>query len=253
MNADNAVIVHEAQPPAVAVTPMAMLQIAVEKGASVEQLERLMALQERYEANEAKKEFVAALAKFKENPPEILKNIKVSFGNTKYSHAGLDQASDKIGAALAEVGISHTWEVQQDGPKIKVTCILTHSRGHSERVSMEGSADTSGSKSANQAIASTTSFFQRYTLLMAVGVAPKNVDDDGRGGGGGPKAMDPRTKADFEGQIAALAKPKEADALWQTIAAECTKCGDIAAYDELKKALAAKVKELKAAENKGPL
>lgn len=226
-------------------TPMSILQLAVEKGASVDQLERLLSLQERYEANEAKKEFVAALAKFKESPPEILKNIKVSFGNTKYSHAGLDQASDKIGAALAEVGISHTWEVQQDGQKIKVTCILTHSRGHSERVSMEGAADTTGSKSANQAIASTTSFFQRYTLLMAVGVAPKNVDDDGRGGGGGPRAMDPRTRADFDGQIAALTKPKEAEALWQTIAAECSKCGDISAYDELKKSLAAKVKALK--------
>lgn len=245
MTSENAVVVHNVQPQtAVAVTPMAMLQLAVEKGASVEQLERLMALQERYEANEAKKEFVAALAKFKENPPEIIKNIKVSFGNTKYNHAGLDQASDKIGAALSVVGLSHTWEVQQDGPKIKVTCILTHSRGHSERVSMEGSADTSGSKSANQAIASTVSFFQRYTLLMAVGVAPKNVDDDGRGGAG-PKEMNARAKTEFEAQIAALAKPKEAEALWQTIAAECTKCGDIAAYDELKKALAKKVKDLK--------
>lgn len=252
MNEATAVVTREPAPMPVAVTPMAMLQLAVEKGASVEQLERLMALQERYEANEAKKEFVAALAKFKENPPEILKNIKVSFGNTKYSHAGLDQASDKIGAALAEVGISHTWEVQQDGPKIKVTCILTHSRGHSERVSMEGGADTSGSKSANQAIASTTSFFQRYTLLMSVGVAPKNVDDDGRGGTG-PREMDAKIKGDFEAQIAALAKPKEADALWQTIATECTKCGDIATYDELKKALAVKVKELKAAEPKGAL
>ena len=242
----NAVIIQDPPQTAVqAVTPMAMLQIAVEKGASVEQLERLMALQERYEANEAKKEFVAALSAFKANPPEIIKNIKVSFGNTKYNHAGLDQASDKIGAALSAVGLSHTWDVQQDGPKIKVSCILTHSRGHSERVSMEGSADTSGSKSANQAIASTVSFFQRYTLLMAVGVAPKNVDDDARGGAG-PKEMDARTKGEFEAQITALAKPKEAEALWQTIAAECTKCGDIAAYDELKKALAARVKALKA-------
>lgn len=235
------------QPQAVAVTPMQMLQLAVEKGASVEQLERLMALQERYEANEAKKEFVAALAKFKENPPEIIKNIKVSFGNTKYSHAGLDQASDKIGAALSAVGLSHTWEVQQDGAKIKVTCILTHSRGHSERVSMEGAADTSGSKSQNQAIASTTSFFQRYTLLMAVGVAPKNVDDDARGGVTAHE-IDPRTKADYAAQIEALTDMKHAEALWQEIASACTKAGDVPNYDELKLAMAAKRKALKAAE-----
>lgn len=236
----------------VAVTPMAMLAMAVEKGASVEQLERLMALQERYEANEAKKEFVAALAKFKENPPEIIKNIKVSFGNTKYSHAGLDQASDKIGAALSAVGLSHTWEVQQDGAKIKVTCILTHSRGHSERVSMEGASDTSGSKSQNQAIASTTSFFQRYTLLMAVGVAPKNVDDDGRGGVG-PRELPTDIKTKYEAEIEACEKMKEAEALWQTIAANCTKVGDVVAYEDLKLLMAAKRKAIKAAETKGAI
>ena len=245
---NQAILVKE-EPQHPSVTPMGMLQIAVERGASVEQLERRMALQERYEANEAKKEFVAALAKFKENPPEIIKNIRVAFGNTKYNHAGLDQASDKIGAALSSVGLSHTWEAQQDGAKIKVTCILTHSRGHSERVSMEGSADTTGSKSANQAIASTVSFFQRYTLLMAVGVAPKNVDDDGRGGVGAHE-LDGRIKDDYLKQIAALADKKHAEALWQTIASDCSKSGDVAAYEELKKAVAAKVKTLNAAPSK---
>ena len=185
-----------------------------------------------------------------EPPPEIIKNIKVSFGNTKYSHAGLDQASDKIGAALSAVGLSHTWEVQQEGAKIKVTCILTHSRGHSERVSMEGSADTSGSKSQNQAIASTTSFFQRYTLLMAVGVAPKNVDDDGRGGVG-PRELPANIKTGYEAEIAACEKMKEAEALWTKIATECTKAGDVVAYEELKLLMAAKRKALKAAEGKG--
>ena len=236
---------------AVAPTPMMMLQMAVQQGASVEQLERLMALQERYETNEAKKEFVAALAKFKENPPEIIKNIKVSFGNTKYSHAGLDQASDKIGAALSTVGISHTWEVLQ-GERIKVSCILTHMRGHSERVAMEGMADTSGSKSALQAIASAISFMQRYTLLMAVGVAPKNVDDDGRGGVG-PRELPTDIKTKYEAEIEGCEKMKEAEALWQTIAANCTKVGDVVAYEDLKLLMAAKRKALKAAETKGAI
>ncbi len=83
---------------------------------------------------------------------------------------------------------------------------------------------------------------------MAVGVAPKNVDDDGKGGGGGPRELDPRVKADFEAKIAAITKPKEAEALWADIAAETHKAGDIPAHEELKKALAAKVKALKATE-----
>ena len=224
------------------VTPMSMLQLALSKGASIEQMQQLMDLQERHERNEARKAFVIALAKFKANPPEIIKNIKVAFGTTKYAHAGLDQASEKIGAALAGVGISHTWDIQQ-AEKIKVTCILTHILGHSERVSMEGMADTSGSKNPLQAIASAISFMQRYTLFMASGVAPKNADDDGRGGVN-THEMDPRAKADFAAAIDALADKKSAETLWAKIADACTKSGDVNAYAELKTLMTAKVKKL---------
>ena len=50
----------EAEPtalPAQAVTPMQMLQIAVEQGADLDRLEKLMDMQERWEANEARKAF----------------------------------------------------------------------------------------------------------------------------------------------------------------------------------------------------
>ena len=94
-----AVVVRDQPSTAVAVTPMAMLQLAVEKGASVEQLERLMALQERYEANEAKKEFVAAMTQFKEHPLVIEKNKLVDFTGTSgkrthYRHATLANVCD---------------------------------------------------------------------------------------------------------------------------------------------------------------
>ena len=96
-----AAVVRDQPSTAVAVTPMAMLQLAVEKGASVEQLERLMALQERYEANEAKKEFVIAMTAFKEHPLVIEKNKLVDFtGNsgkrTHYKHATLANVCDTI-------------------------------------------------------------------------------------------------------------------------------------------------------------
>ena len=251
-----AVVVKEPQAvAAVAPTPMMMLQMAVQQGASVEQLERLMALQERYEANEAKKEFVAAMTKFKESPAVIEKNKTVDFtsqkGRTHYKHATLANVCDAIGPELSKVGISHRWETEQlEGGAIKVTCILTHARGHSEKVWLQASRDESGNKNNIQAVGSTVTYLQRYTLLAATGMAVADQrDDDGRGGE--VHAMNGDTKDAFVARIAALAKAKEADALWQEIAAACTKSGDVATYDELKKALAAKVKELKANESKG--
>ena len=242
-----AVVVREPQ----AVTPMAMLQLAVEKGASVEQLERLMALQERYEANEAKKEFVAAMTRFKENPKVIEKNATVDFssqkGRTHYKHATLANVCDVIGPALSEVGISHRWETEQlpEGGMIRVTCILTHARGHSERVWLQAGRDESGNKNNIQAVGSTVTYLQRYTLLAATGMAVADQrDDDGKGGAS--HTMDDSVKADFLAAIEALADKKASESLWQTIAAACTKSGDVATYDELKKAMTAKVKAINA-------
>ena len=233
-----------AEPRAVAVTPMAMLQLAFERGATVEQLAQLMAMQERWEANEARKAYTQAFTQFKSAPPAILKNAHVSFGKTQYSHATLDAVCDAIIPALSAVGISHRWEYEQPDVKtMRVTCILTHALGHSERNPMSGPVDESGSKNPIQAIGSTTHYLERYSLLGAVGLTTKGADDDGRGGAG-VHEMDERGKADFLAQIAVLADRKAAEVLWQHIAQECTKVGDVAAYAELKAALAAKVKTL---------
>jgi len=161
------------------VSPLGMVQLAVAKGAGIEVIERLMALAERWQANEAKRAYDAAMAEFKSHPPRIAKNKEVSFGNTHYSHATLDEVCDKITAALSKVGISHKWDTEQKDGKITVTCVLTHSAGHSERTPLEAAADTSGSKNAIQAIGSAVTYLQRYTLLAATGLAVAGSDNDG--------------------------------------------------------------------------
>jgi hypothetical protein len=176
--------VHREQPAAVTeMTPRGLLALAVQQNADLDKLERLMALQERWEANEARKAYVGAMAAFKANPPSLTKNKHVAFGNTKYDHATLDHVTDTIGAALHGHGLSHRWEVDQIEGKIKVACVLTHVLGHSERVTMEAPADTSGQKNSIQAIGSTVTYLQRYTLLAATGMAAKGMDDDGAGSG----------------------------------------------------------------------
>lgn len=174
-----------AEPRAVAVvTPMQMLQIAMERGADLDRLQQLMDLQQRWEANEARKAFVAAMASFKANPPEILKGKHVRFttqkGVTEYDHATLADVCAAATKGLADVGISHRWDVTQEGNKVTVACILTHSLGHSERVQMTAGTDDSGGKNAIQAIGSAITYLQRYTLLAATGLAARDQDDDGR-------------------------------------------------------------------------
>lgn len=166
-------------------TPMEMLALAVSQNADIEKLSKLMDLQERWEKNEARKAFVTALNAFKANPPKIQKNKHVVFetskGTVEYWHATLDHVCDQITQGLGRHGLTHRWKLDQTDQLIKVTCVLTHELGHSEETSLSGGPDTTGTKNPVQAISSTVTYLQRYTLLAACGLAAENTDNDGAG------------------------------------------------------------------------
>ncbi len=63
----------------VAVDPMQLLSMAVAQGADIDKLEKLMALQERWEANNARKEFDNAIAAAKSEIKPIVKKREVVF------------------------------------------------------------------------------------------------------------------------------------------------------------------------------
>lgn len=164
--------------------PMGSALQALQAGATVEQLQGLLALQKDWEANEARKAYVAAMAEFKKNPPEIFKRKEVAFGDTRYSHATIGDVTSLTVAGLAAHGFSHRWDTKQADGRIEVSCILTHNLGHSESTTLEASPDSSGKKNAIQQVASTVTYLQRYTLLAACGLATKDMeDDDGTGAG----------------------------------------------------------------------
>jgi len=162
------------------ITPMHMLQMAVDKGADLDQLQKLMDLQERWEANEARKAFHSAMNDFKSDPPSIYKNKHVEYNN--YHHATLDHVVNVISEAMSKQSLSFRWDVSQ-GDSINVSCIVTHALGHSERVSLQAEPDNSGKKNSIQAIGSTVTYLQRYTLLAVTGLAAKGIDDDGKNSG----------------------------------------------------------------------
>ena len=169
----------------VVATPATLLQMAVEQGADIDKLEKLMALQERYETNEARKAYTVALSAFKASAPVLTKNKLVSFdtskGKTEYKHATLDNVADILGKALSEHGLSFTWKTSQgEGGQITVTCILTHIMGHSESTALSSSPDASGGKNNIQAVGSTITYLERYTLRAITGTAEAESDDDGK-------------------------------------------------------------------------
>ena len=92
-------------------TPARLIQLAMDKGADLEKLEKLLTLQERYEKNEARKEYHKAMAAFKADAPKIDKDKKVGYLNVKYSHASLYNVTDKINTVLSKHGLSASWGI----------------------------------------------------------------------------------------------------------------------------------------------
>lgn len=187
-------------------TPMQLLHVAVQRGADMDQLERLYALHQRFLADEARNAFVAAMAEFKLNAPEIYKTRHVGFesrkegaSRTEYNYAGHFEVTMPIIRGLAKHGFSHDWDIEQKDGQVHVTCVVTHRLGHSKSVHMFCAPDTSGNKNGVQSIGSAKTFLERYTLLAATGLSTGDMphDDDGRGtdagqvGGAGYAANDP--------------------------------------------------------------
>lgn len=163
--------------------PMRLIELAVEKGADITQLEKLMDLQERYEANQAKKDFHQAMSKFQSLLPVIEKTGVVDYttnkGRTSYAYAKLEDIAKSIRPALKETGISYRFTQTQNQAWITVTCIITHSSGHIETSELTSQPDTSGGKDHLKAIASAISYLRRYTLTGSLGIVVGGEDDDG--------------------------------------------------------------------------
>src|SRR5678816_3086528 len=110
--------------------PLMLLQRGVEQGTSVEVMERLMTLAERYEATVARKAYDKAMAELRQDLPKMAKD-----------------------------GLSFRWRTKStDNGGILVTCIIAHEGGHSEETSLEARPDTSGNKNPIQAIGSAVTY-----------------------------------------------------------------------------------------------
>ena len=178
----------------------------------IEKFERLMSLRERASLADARRAFYAALARAKGEFGPILKTRQVDYphkdggGRTSYRYEELADVGAVVDPVLSKHGLSYRHKSTQEGGKIRVTCILSHEDGYSEENSLEGAEDKSGMKNPNQAIASTVTYLQRYTLKEALGIGAGRDDDDA---GGAPE--DPVIEPDDVVYIETLIRDTESN------------------------------------------
>lgn len=154
-------------------TPMTLLDRAVAQGANIETLDKLMGLQERWEANQARKAYNNAIAEVRAKLPVILKTHQAH----NYKHEDLGDIARAVDPVLAEHGLSYRWRTESAGEMVNVTCIISHKDGHSEENTLSDKRDMSGSKNPIHGLGSTVSYLQRYTLKSGLGLAASKDDD----------------------------------------------------------------------------
>lgn len=169
-----------------AVTPMDMIDRALASGAAPETLEKLLNLQERWEASQGRKAFDEAIAAAKAEIPVIIKNRHVDFVGktgirTNYRHEDLAEVARTVNPILSKHGLSYRFRTSSPpNEPVSVTCIISHRLGYSEENTLSAGKDDSGNKNSIQAIGSTLTYLQRMTLKAALGLAAAEDDDGAR-------------------------------------------------------------------------
>jgi hypothetical protein len=190
MTTATAVVERQDNAPATATESAAILSLiermATNPDISPERVERFIAMHDAMDAKRSKLAFSNAIAQAKAKIAEtpIIKNAT---GHNSKRYADFSAYAKVVDPVLASFGLTYRFRTSQSD-KISVTCILT-GHGHEEENTLSGPADATGSKNAIQAIGSTLTYLQRYTLVQALGLAASD-DDDGKAMGAGGSITD---------------------------------------------------------------
>ena len=178
---------HEVIPHAETMGPVEILHpmvaAVIANKPTAETVEKMMQLQRDWEANQARRAFTSALVDLKRALPSWIEQDKTvdydrkDGGKVHYKHASLAVAMEIIVPHLVDFGFALTWSTLVDDKGVSVTAHLTHRAGHSSNTTLRSSPDTSGSKSAPQAVASTVTLLQRYTALALLGIATRDMTE----------------------------------------------------------------------------
>ena len=82
-----------------------------------------------------------------------------------------------------------------------MTCKITHEQGYSEETTITAPADLTGSKNVIQAIGSTISYLERYSILALTGLTTYEMDNDANNVNNANNVVETTIKVSSDGNI----------------------------------------------------
>lgn len=209
---DKAVVRHKED-------PQDLLRFAVERGANVETIERLMAVRRELNAEKAKAEFDTAMAAFQSECPIIKK--KKSGAKDAYKYAPLDDIVVQVRDLIRKHGFSFQIDSDIEPGWVKAICQVTHCGGHSKSSVMKVPIDSRNPMMNDpQRYAGSLTFAKRYSFCNAFGILTGDEDTDGVGTRpkpAGPASATPRTRQWMLDQLKDIHRPMLAYAIDKSI------------------------------------
>lgn len=181
-------------------TPMAMIDRALTSGASPETLGKLMDLQERWEASQAKKNFEEAMQKAQAEMRPVLLNA--SNDQTRSRYATYEALDSAIRPIYTRHGFTLSFNMA-DCPlegHVRIVCEVACG-GHSTFPHIDMPADGKGAKGGDvmtktHATGAAITYGRRYLLGMIFNITTTK-DDDGNSASGNPDLALPITADQF--------------------------------------------------------
>lgn len=166
-------------------------RVALNPSVDIEKMERLLEMQERIMARNARIAYNSALSAMQAEMPEIPENGTIRIkakdsGNIiqETPYALWEDINEAIRPVLARHGFALSFRTGlTPDARVSVTAILSHREGHQEETTMVLAHDSTGSKNAVQAIGSSTSYGKRYATAALLNLTSRDgleTDDDGQ-------------------------------------------------------------------------
>lgn len=225
-------------------TPQSMIMQAIEKGASVEALEKLFNLQERWEKNQAKKAFDLAMTSFQSEMPEVKKTRKImnkDGQSVRSKFASLDDAQKTARDYLKKNGLSYKFDIKIDEKFLTATCIVKHSMGHIESSEFSVPIGSEQFMSDTQKFGARATFAKRYAFSDAFGITMDDDNDAQDTGRQGTVSADEIQTA-LE-KLDNCTKDEDVVSLWRSFSKELTADKEIIAKTKEMRSLIKQAKE----------
>lgn len=172
----------------ISINPEELIARAIDKGVSVETMERLLKMRNELKAEVAKEAFDADMTALQGELPTIkkTKEVRTKIGKKAYAYAPLESIIEQTKNLIRQHNFSYMvkTETMKDEKGlivgVKSICVVKHKFGHSEESPMEVPlGNKTDIMSQSQVVAAASTFSKRYAFCNAFGIMTSDEDTDG--------------------------------------------------------------------------